>query len=504
MPTPPAKARDTRDNLPRVSLQPAPSVNSATQSSDFRNVAGMHHATGMLGIALGTLAAVLLIPEDYYEPGGLRLSVIALCIGLLSGPALSSLTDLRVWIRAESVMLLGLIYWLLMEPLGLGYSAYQLTREALVEAFILIGLFGALILAGSRLAHLGQGLSSQQREQSDFSTEWLFGLLLVASLLGLMARLIPCSFSPACMIDGLFRARGEGPWNRGVIGDSGAIVSHLGYFGYLALPLTIALHHRLQRIDWRVALGAILATLFLLYLIRDGGRRLVGMALGAGFITWLLLQPRLGPRQVIAAAGAVLGMMALLQIMLVFRLSEGGVVSNLFSGDAFESNPLDDIHVDNNFHFFVRTLDLMPEFRDFTGWEAIVYWAVRPIPRVFWPDKPISPGISIPYEMNEYWGPNFTLTISAIGDWYIAFGVWSVAAAALLMGFLGGRLVLAWMGHTLRQKLLYSLGLMWLFISLRSYLELILMTYPILALWLLSKLVPVERAPAAPAASATS
>lgn len=479
-------------------------MNSATLSSDFRDVARMHHNTGMLGIALGTLAAVLLIPEDYYEPGGLRLSVIAMCIGLLAGPALSSLTDLRVWIRAESVMMVGLIYWLLLEPLGADYPAYQLTRESLVEAFVLIGLFGVLILVGSRLAHLSYGVAARPAAvERDFSTEWLFGVLLVASLLGLTARLVPCNFSPQCMIDGLFRARGEGPWNRGVIGDSSAIVSHLGYFGYLALPLTIALHHRLRRIDWRVVLGAVLATLFLLYLIRDGGRRLVGMALGAGFITWLLLQPRLGPRQVLTAAAAVLGMMALLQIMLVFRLSDGGVVSNLFSGNAFAENPLDDVHVDNNFHYFVRTLDLIPEFRDFTGWEAIVYWAVRPIPRVFWPDKPISPGISIPYEMNEYWGPNFTLTISAIGDWYIAFGVWSVAAAALLMGFLGGRLVLVWMGHTLRQKLLYSLGLMWLFISLRSYLELILMTYPILALWVLAKLVPAEPAPATGTAPTT-
>ena len=480
-------------------------MNSALPSNDFRRAAGLHTVTGMLGIAVGVLMAVMLLPDDYYEPGGLQLSVIVLSAGLLSGPLLSSLTDLRVWIRAESVMMIGLVYWLLVEPLRPDYAAYQLTRESLVQAFLLIGLFGALIQLGSRLAHLSYGLAARPPvTERDFSTDWLFGMLLMASLLGLMARLIPCSFSPECMIDGLFRARGEGPWNRGVIGDSGAFVSHLGYFGYLALPLTLALHHRLGRIDWRVVLGAVLATIFLLYLIRDGGRRLVGMALGAGFITWLLLQPRLGPRQVLTAAVAVLGTMGLLQIMLVFRLSEGGVVNSLFSGDAFAENPLDDIHIDNNFHFFVRTLDLMPEFRDFTGWKAIVYWAVRPIPRVFWPDKPISPGISIPYEMNEYWGPNFTLTISAIGDWYIAFGIWSVAVAALVMGFLGGRLVLVWMGHTLRQKLLYSLGLMWLFISLRSYLELILMTYPILALWVLAKFVPSEPAPATRVAAATS
>ena len=53
--------------------------------------------------------------------------------------------------------------------------------------------------------------------------------------------------------------------------------------------------------------------------------------------------------------------------------------------------------------------------------------------------------------------------------------------------------MLAWFGPTVRQKLLYSLGLMWLFIGLRSYLELFLMSYPILALYLLGKLRGVVR-----------
>lgn len=474
--------RPFRTHPKNVTIRPA--------ISDFRPIGGLNYTAGLLGIVIGTLAAILLLPDDYYEPGGLRLSVIVLAIGLVSGPLLSSMADQRVWIRAESVMMVGLVYWLLTEPLGTGYTAYELTRESVIKTFSLIGLFAALIQVGSKLAYLTHDDRSRiSSTQQDFSREWLYWALVVCAVLGLMARLIPCSFSPSCMVDGLFGERGTGAWTRGAKGGSGAFVSHLAYFGYLTLPLTVALHHRIGRIDWRVLLGAVLTTIFLLYLVKDGGRRLVGMVMGAGFMTWLLLQPRVGFRQIIVCAAAGFIMLTLMQVMFTFRTLEGGIVSNLFSGKAFSSNPLEDgIRVDNNFVFLTRTVDLIPEFKDHTGWNAIIYWAARPIPRVLWPEKPISPGISIPYEMNEYWGENFTLTISAIGDWYISFGVYSVAIAALVMGYFGGKLVLIWMGPTVRQKLLYSLGLMWLFISLRSYLELILMSYPILALYLLGKL----------------
>lgn len=443
----------------------------------------------MLAIIVGTIGAMLLLPDDYYEPGQLRASVFVLGLGLLTGPLISAATDTRVWIRAESVMLIGLIYWLLMEPFSSDYSAYELTRAGITKAFGLIGMFGVLILLGSRLAHTWHHSASRvSNAAADFSADWLYRALMVCAALGLLARLIPCGFSPVCMVEGLFSERGVGAWSRGVIGGGGAFVSHLQYFGYLALPLTIALHHRTGRIDWRVALGVALTTLFLLFLIKDGGRRLVGMVLGSGMITWLLLQPRLGLREISVGAVSGLLMLMLLQIMAVFRTEQGGIVSGLFSGKAFAVNPLGGgLSVDNNFLFLTRTIDLIPEFKSHTGWEAIVYWAVRPIPRAFWPDKPKGPGINLPHELGQYWSENFTLTISAIGDWYVSFGLWSVAAAALLMGFLGGKLVLVWFGPTVRQKLLYSLGLMWLFIGLRNYLELILMSYPIVALYLLGK-----------------
>lgn len=478
-------------------------VKATTAPSPLRPIAGMQYTLGMLGIVIGTLMAMVVLPDNYYEPGQLRVAAFALSLGLISAPAISSMTDIRAWMRAESVMMIGLIYWLLIELFAGDYAAYELTRAGVLKAFGLIGLFGILILAGSRLAYAVHNSGSRvSNSNADFSLGWLYNALLVCSFLGLLARLIPCNFSPACMADGLFSARGVGAWSRGVIGGSGAFASHLQYFGYLAVPLTVALHHRTGRVDWRVAVGIALATLFLLFLIKDGGRRLVGMVLGSGLIAWLLLQPRLGGREIFVASMSALGMLALLQVMLFFRGEEGGIVSSLFSGRAFGSDPLGGgIKVDNNFIWLTKTLDLIPEFKNHTGWTAIIYWAVRPIPRVFWPDKPIGPGINLPCELGQCWGDNFTLTVSAIGDWYVSFGVYSVAVAALVMGFLGGKLVLVWFGPTVRQKLLYSMGLMWLFIGLRSYLELILMSYPIIALYAIGKL--TMRSKSAQASSTT-
>jgi len=465
-------------------------VKNAIAHPSFRPVAGMQYTFGMLGIVIGTAAAMLTLPDNYYEPGQLRLSALMLSLGLLTGPTVSSLSDIRAWMRAESVMMVGLIYWLLVELLADDYVAYELTRAGILKGFSLIGLFGVMILLGSRLAYAVHNSGSRISSPNiDFSLGWLFNALIACSFLGLLARLIPCNFSMTCLSDGLFSERGVGAWSRGVQGGSGAFVSHLQYFGYLAVPLTVALHHRTRRIDWRVVVGMALATFFLLFLIKDGGRRLVGMVIGSGLIAWLLLQPRLGMRQIFVASATGLVMIALLQIMLVFRTEEGGIVSSLFSGNAFEKNPIrSGFHVDNNFKFLTKTIDHIPEFRDHTGWSAIIYWVVRPIPRVLWPGKPIGPGINLPCELGQCWSENFTLTVSAIGDWYVSFGIWSVAIAALVMGFFGGKLVLVWFGPAVRQKLLYSLGLMWLFIGLRNYLELIVMSYPIIALYAIGKL----------------
>lgn len=451
-------------------------------------MAPISYATAVLGIIVGTLAAILVLPADYFEPGRMRMSAIWFSLGLLSGPLLSSLTDLRGWLRAESIMMVGLVYWLMTEVFSSTYSAYQLTRDGVISSFIYIAAFAIAIQLGSWLAHHWWLPKRQRPETPDFSNEWLFNALLICAGLGLLARLIPCQFSPVCIATGLFGSREVGAWNQTTLGNSSAFVYHLGYFGYLTLPLTVALHHRAGRVDWRVMIGLALTIFFMLFLIKDGGRRLVGMVAGSGLLTWLLLQPRMGPRQVLVGGLSAIALLMLMQIMLVFRLWEGGIVSNLLSGRAFESVSLEEgPKVDNNFNSLVRVVDLMPEFKAHTGWEAIIYWAVRPIPRVLWPQKPSSPGISIPWELKERWGDGFTLTISAVGDWYIAFGVTSVIAAGLMMGFLGGRLVMAWMKPRLRDTVLYSLGAMCLFIGLRSYLELILMSYPILALLLIER-----------------
>lgn len=446
------------------------------------------YAFNLLGIIAGCIAAMTLLPADYYEPGRIRLSAVCLAAGLLAGPIVRSSTDIRIWLRTETVMMVGLVYWLLTEPLFPNYRAYELTRPGVLRAFAYIALFAGGIQVGSWLSVL-RSPKDRPPISGDFSTEWLFGALMICSGLGLMAKFIPCGFSPVCVIGDLYGSRGGGVGHRGVLGDSSAFTYHLQYFGYLSLPLTVALHHRIGRIDWRVILGFVLGFLLLLFLVKGGGRRLVGMVVGASLLTWLLLQPRLGLKQFAVAGASGLLLLMLMEIMLTFRKAGSGVIGSFLTGRALDDEPFGDgIRVDNNFRSLVKTLDLIPEFESHTGWKAIIYWAVRPIPRVLWPDKPINPGINIPYKLHERWGDGFTLTISAIGDWYISFGTAAILVASVSTGFVAALVVDTWFRPSIRHKVLYSLALMCLFIGERSYLELIVMSYPILALLLVERL----------------
>jgi hypothetical protein len=81
-----------------------------------------------------------------------------------------------------------------------------------------------------------------------------------------------------------------------------------------------------------------------------------------------------------------------------------------------------------------------------------------------------------------------SLSCSSIGEWYGAFGWFGIAFG----GYLYGRLSRFW-GQLLEIRLpvtsigIYSIGLMALVISVRSMIELLLMSYPLIAVVLLTR-----------------
>ena len=96
-------------------------------------------------------------------------------------------------------------------------------------------------------------------------------------------------FDPSLMIAALGWCRFCAPWSTGTFGGWDAFFVNLKYFGYVLPSLTVLLAHREGWVRPKAIVSAILSLIFVVFLAQEGGRRVIGVTVGAGIITWLLL-----------------------------------------------------------------------------------------------------------------------------------------------------------------------------------------------------------------------
>src|SRR5688572_32600586 len=111
----------------------------------------------------------------------------------------------------------------------------------------------------------------------------------------------------------------------------------------------------------------------------------------------------------------------------------------------------------------------------------LVYVLVRPVPRVFWPEKPVDPGFDLPTALGV---EGVSYSYSVIGELYMSLGLLGIAIG----GWFYGRVAALASGLLKRATtqgalVIYSIIVMALFSGMRSILELVLVSYVVLA-WL--------------------
>src|SRR5262245_631315 len=72
---------------------------------------------GAVATALGTIAAIVWIPNDPLPAAALFWPAVWLSIGFLTAPLFGLRNDAMSILRAENLLMLGLIYWLLLDLL---------------------------------------------------------------------------------------------------------------------------------------------------------------------------------------------------------------------------------------------------------------------------------------------------------------------------------------------------------------------------------------------------
>jgi hypothetical protein len=431
----------------------------------------------LAGIFGGVALALWFMPSDVGAEWALGVPSMWMCLGLTWVVATDVFAlGVRRILRAENVVMLGIVYFLLLD-LVQGLYPVIVSADSVEAAFIAIGLFAGACSLARVIPRLQVPRAVRAWTMVEYSDRGLLGLTLVFFGLGMFRFLWASEFSVEVMLDGLQAARFSAPWSRSELGGWDALTDVLINFGYPLGTFTVMLALRGGRWgDWKVVVGMLLSVIFLLFVAQGGSRRLVGAIVGAGLFTLACGNRRMHLGSVLGVAVMGGALLAVMQVVLEAR-DEG------WAAYVYESPGSATIRVDDNFLRLAQTIEAVPGSHPHTGFQWIWYLVVRPVPRIFWPGKPVNPGFSLPEYLDV---EGVSLSTSVIGEWYVALG-WP---GILLGGLLLGVLARTWSqvledAVTVKAVGVYSFGVMILFLGLRSMIELILLCYPLI-FWILA------------------
>ena len=438
----------------------------------------------LLSTAIATTLAVLLIPEDPSGEGALFYPALVMSAGLATAPVVAALRYPKALLRGESLLSLAPIYWLLLDLLQGVYGMQDITADQVRQAFLAIGLFVVMVWLGAIRRHWRIPQVVISAVSQEFSINTYFALAVACFLIGMLNFAVPCDFNVFEMVRYLGQERWAAPWGRGQLGGWDAFLDHLQYFGYLLPVLTVVIGRRVGVRNPRTVVCIGMSIVMALFLAQSGSRRVIGVVGGMALILWILDQRRLRIKHLLTTGLAIAALLLALQFMLEYRNVGLGVLvgkGEIASGRFEKRQILEEQHlrVDDNFYRLCQIIQLIPQSYGYVYQKYLIYVIVRPVPRVFWPGKPVDAGFDLPTALGV---EGVSYSYSVIGELYMSLGFLGIA----LGGWFYGRVASMATGLLARcttqgALVIYSIVVMALFSGMRSILELILVSYVVLA-----------------------
>jgi hypothetical protein len=440
---------------------------------------------GVFGTGMATIIATLLVPENPTSPGALFYTALVMTAGLAAAPVSAAIRHPKALLRGESLLSLAPIYWLLLDLLQGVYPLDHITADDARLAFIGIGLFVCMVWLGAIRRPWRIPSVVVRSVSQEFSLNTYFALAIACFFLGMANFAIACDLNVFEMVHYLGQERWAAPWGRGQLGSWDAFLDHLQYFGYLLPILTVVIARRTGVRNVRTLICIGMSIVMTLFLAQSGSRRVIGVVAGMALILWILDQRQLRIKHLVMTVVAVGVLLFTLQVMLEYRnVGLGALVGNTdvtMTSRVEKRQLLENQHlrVDDNFYRLCQIIQLIPQSYGYVYHQYVVYVIVRPVPRVFWPGKPVDPGFDLPTALGV---EGVSYSYSVIGELYMSLGLLGVA----LGGWFYGRVVAMASGLLKRSTtqgalVIYSIVVMALFSGMRSILELILVSYVVLA-----------------------
>lgn len=403
-----------------------------------------------------------------------------LAVSIIFVPAMRVVTGSKTMMNADNFVAVGYVGWLLLDLIQGAYDLGNASNDALRLALVAVGLSAAAMWAGAigRPWGLPQWLVTVARNPLD--TRAVERLLPICFFLGMFNYMYSVQFNIVEMFSYLGNNRWNLPWVRGQLGGWGSFIDQMPYFGYVLPSLTALLIVR-NGFRFQTLLSIAASMVMLLFLAQGGGRRIILVIVGAALIVWIQAQPGMKIRKIFIVGVTSVALVYAMQIMLNTRGI--GYMESLYSEPRYNNY----LHVDDNFLRLAQIIQIVPSRRDYVYHQQVTFALVRPVPRVFWPGKPINAGFDLPSEIGM---KGLSLSSSIIGEWYLSWG-W---AAMIFGGWFHGRLAstastLRDIGISAKNPIVYALAVMVLVAGLRSMQDLVLMSYALVAWWGVNRLV---------------
>lgn len=438
---------------------------------------------GFLGSTIGTLIAIAAMPHDPQAEGALVFSGAILSAGLFVSPVLSFFKNPRSVFRAEHLLMYGMFYWLLLDLVQSAFPLRGASADGIRGAFICIGLFCACFWLSNLAPPHRLPRFIITSTQHDLKPNIALGLTFVCFSLAMFNYLYSADFDFELIYYTLLSQRWFAPWGRGMLGGWEAFRDVLQVFGYIVPTLTAVVIVRRGLVSSASITCLIMSLIVLAFVSHSGSRRIVGMMLGAAILFWVLSQTRLTVRSYMVVGLLAVALLVLMQLMFIYRKTGFGVL--LYQQEEVTLGG-GVIYVDDNFLRLAQVVDFFPDRVPYVTYRRLFFTAVRPIPRVFWQDKPLNWGFDLAEALGDR---DVAWSSSLLADWFVMYGFLTVG----LGGILYGRLCSWWsqvmdLGVRPVGLLVYSLGAMAIFCSLRQIDELVLMSYPLFGWILVSSL----------------
>ena len=440
---------------------------------------GSEAGLGFAATASGLLIALSIFPRDPSPRGAMTVCAVILSAGILLVPIARAIRRSPAILNAENLVAFGYVFWLLLDLIQGAYDLRNAADWAIRDAFIAVGVSAAAMWVGfaGRPWKIPNWLGEIASRPMDSRT--VGRLVPVCFLLGMFNYAYATGFDLPRMFSYLGESRWSAPWGRGQLGGWDAFLDQMQYFGYVLPSLTALLIAR-RGFTFGAWLSILLSGVMLAFLSQGGGRRIIGVTVGAAIIVWIQSQQDLKVRRLTIAAAAVVGLLTAMQFMLNIR--SAGYEAFAFRGES----EYDYLHVDDNYLRLAQVIQIVPAEHPYVQHQQLWFTLVRPVPRVFWPGKPVDPGFDLPSIVGM---KGVSLSTSIIGEWYLTYG-W---IAIILGGWLHGRLA-----RTINQlreveeyrinPIVYGLAVMVLVSGMRSMQDLVIMSYALVAWWAANRL----------------